>query len=115
MTGNEKSGPIDIEKALLDPGSVFASPEALLQQDGLSKEQKIEILRRWEYDASENCVAVEEGMPGDESGLLRRILLALGQLAGDIDVEHVGPTKQHGIPRGRQPNSSSRYVKKKPR
>jgi hypothetical protein len=99
MTDTEKPKPIDMDQALLDPGSVFASPEALLRCDDLSEEQKIEILRRWEYDASENCVAVEEGMPDGESDLLRRILLALDQLTGGIDTEQVGPTKQHGIPR----------------
>jgi hypothetical protein len=98
MTDAEKSGPIDMDQALLDPGSVFASPEALLQHEALSKAEKIEILRRWEYDASENCVAVEEGMPDGESDLLRRILLALDQLTGGIDTEQVGPKKQHGIP-----------------
>jgi len=99
MTDVEKSEPIDMDQALLDPGSVFASPEALLQHEALSKAEKIEILRRWEYDASENCVAVEEGMPNGESDLLQRVLLALDQLAGGIDTEQVGPTKQHGIPR----------------
>ena len=95
--GNEKQVP-DMEKALLDPGSVFASPEELLRHDGLSREQKTEILRRWEYDASEACVSVEEGMPGGESDLLRRILLALDELGNGVDVDKVGPTKQHGIP-----------------
>jgi len=38
-------------------------------------------------------------MPNGESDLLRRILLALNQFGGGTDVEHVGPTKQHGIPR----------------
>ena len=98
-----KSGELEraaLEQALLNPGSAFASPEELLRHEGVSKPQKIEILRRWAYDASENCVALEEGMPGGESDLLRRILLALDQLAGGIDVERVGPTKQHGIPRG---------------
>lgn len=103
MTDAEESRPIDMDQALLDPGSVFASPEALLRRGDLSKEQKIEILRRWEYDASENCVAVEEGMPDGESDLLRRILLALDQLTGGIDTEQVGPTKQHGIPRDPAP------------
>jgi len=37
-------------------------------------------------------------MPGGESDLLHRILVALDQLAGSIDVERIGPTKQHGIP-----------------
>jgi len=99
MTDAEKPTVVDMDQALLDPGSVFATPEAVVLHDGLSKDQKIEILRRWEYDASENCVALEEGMPDGESDLLRRILLALDQLAGSIDVEQVGPTKQHGIPR----------------
>lgn len=99
MTDPEKPVTIDMDKALLDPGSVFASPETLLLEEALSKKQKIEILRRWAYDASENCVAVEEGMPGGESDLLRRILLALDELTGGIDLEQVGPTKQHGIPR----------------
>jgi hypothetical protein len=99
MTDSERPTKVDMDQALLDPGSVFATPEALLLHDGLSKQQKIEILHRWEYDASENCVAVEEGMPDGESDLLRRILLALDRLTGGIDVEHVGPTKQHGIPR----------------
>ncbi len=98
MRDAEKPTSVDVEQALFNPGSVFAAPEAVLVHDGLSKQQKIEILRRWEYDATESCVAVEEGMPGGESDLLHRILLALDQLAGSIDVEQIGPTKQHGIP-----------------
>jgi len=98
MTDGKGPAMVDMDMALSDPGSVFATPEALLRHESLSKQQKIEILRRWEYDASETCVAVEEGMPGDETDLLRRVLLALDQLTGAIDVEHVGPTKQHGIP-----------------
>lgn len=99
MADTKQPTTIDMDRALLDPGSVFATPEALLAYEGLSASQKIEILRRWEYDASENAVAVEEGMPGGDGDLLRNILLALGQLTGGTDVEHVGPTKQHGIPR----------------
>ena len=62
-------------------------------------QQKVEVLRRWEYDASESCVATEEGMPDGESDLLRRILLALEKLSVKIDLDQVGPTKQHGIPK----------------
>ena len=90
--------PIDMDQAILDPASVFATPEAVLLHQELSKQQKIEVLRRWAYDASEVCVAVEEGMPGGENNTLRRVLLALDQLC-DVDVDQVGPTKQHGIPR----------------
>ena len=90
---------VDIDKALLDPGSVFASPEALLDHAGLSIEQKIEILRRWAYDAAELSVAIEEGMPNGENDLLRQILLALERLTGGIDLDKVGLTKQHGLTR----------------
>ena len=71
----------------------------MLAHDGLSQQQKIEILWLWEYYASEISVAVEEGMRGDNGDLLQRILLALNQLSGGVDVEGVGPSKQHGIPR----------------
>lgn len=99
MVDSERSATVDMDQALLDPGSVFATPEELLAQDDLSQQQKIEILRRWEYDASEIAVAEEEGMPGENGDLLHRILLALNQLTDGVDVEHVGPSKQHGIPR----------------
>jgi hypothetical protein len=99
MTNAERLSNVEMQQALLDPGSVFATPESLLLHKGLSTQQKIEILRRWEYDASEISVAVEEGMPDGNSDLLHRILLALDQLTGGTGMEQAGPTKQHGIPR----------------
>ena len=39
------------EKTLLDPASAFTSPEQVLTSAELSREQKIKILHRWEYDA----------------------------------------------------------------
>ena len=99
MVDTERPTTVDMEQALVDPGSVFATPEDLAAHKGLSTQQKIEILRRWEYDASEVSVAVEEGMPDGDGDLLRRILLALEQLSGGIDMERVAPTKQHGIPK----------------
>lgn len=89
--------PAEIEAAMAAPSSVFGDPEAVLAHDELTKEQKIEILRRWQYDAVELGVAVEEGMPGEDDGLLRRVMVALGELTGPVDVEHIGPTKQHGL------------------
>ena len=99
MTRSEESGEAPLEQVLLDPGSVFETPEAVLARKDLADREKIEILRRWEYDASEASVALEEGMPGLETDLLRRILLALESLGCSVDPDQVGPTKQHGIPR----------------
>jgi hypothetical protein len=50
----------DIEKALLNPAMVFKNPQEVVESNDLSPEQKIEILRRWEYDVRELQVADEE-------------------------------------------------------
>jgi hypothetical protein len=93
----EKQSEIDLDKARLDPGSVFSSPEELMDHPGLKREQKIEILRRWAYDASELAVAEEEGMAGGETSLLARVLGVLNTLTGGYDAEHSPPTKQEGV------------------
>jgi starvation-inducible DNA-binding protein len=82
---------------MLAPASVFASPEQVLDSPELTSAQKIEVLLRWEYDAAEEAVAVEEGMRGRDDDLVGRILAALGKLNAAIDIEHAGPSKQHGI------------------
>jgi hypothetical protein len=98
MTERKRSSAVDLESALLDPGAVFATPEDVVTCEGLSRQHKVDILQRWEYDASEVSVAVEEGMAGNNSDLVHRVLLALSRLTDAVDVEHVGPSKQHGIP-----------------
>jgi hypothetical protein len=44
---------------------------------------------------AEEAVAIEEGMPGQDSNLLRRFLLALSKLGAATDIERAGPSKQH--------------------
>lgn len=80
-----------------NPSASFDAPEQLLNDAALTIDQKIRLLRSWAYDASEMGVALEEGMRGGDEGLLRRILLALAALGETLDVEHVGPSKQHGL------------------
>ncbi len=89
--------PRELEQAMISPGSVFESPEQVLDARGLSIDQKIEILLRWENAALHEDVAVEEGMPDGDSDLVRRILVALGTLNAPVDMEHTGPSKLHGI------------------
>ncbi len=48
---------IDLSKAMLDPTAVFRGPEDVLQRAELTRAQKIEILRRWKFDALELQVA----------------------------------------------------------
>jgi hypothetical protein len=89
---------IDVKKAVTNPSAIFDKPEEVVERNDLSREQKIEILRRWEYDARELQVADEEGMaPSDpQPVILDAILNALRSLGAPADVEHSAPTKQGG-------------------
>jgi hypothetical protein len=72
---------IDLDKAKLDPASVFAAPKDVLTTPGLSLEEKKAILIRWEADAEALLRATEEGMPPADNRnpgeLLRAVHVAL--------------------------------------
>ncbi|MGM0743344.1 MAG: hypothetical protein ACQEVT_17420 [Pseudomonadota bacterium] len=94
MTDSER-----VLKAFLDPPDVFDSPLEVLADEELTKGQKIEILRRWVYDASEISVAEGEGMSIGNGDLLRQIMLALKELDVEIDPTRRPPTRQGGYDR----------------
>lgn len=88
---------IDLNLALQNPGRVFATPEKVAEHPSLSLQDKILILRSWEYGARDLEVAEEEGMEsstGKES-LLKRILILLSKLDEIADDGNPCPTK-HG-------------------
>ena len=97
MSEGQGRSPEWLDRARSDPGAVFAEPEDVLECAELSNEDRIQILRSWEYDAAELEVSTEEGMDGPKNGLLQRVLDALATLTDGHDAEHVGPTKQHGL------------------
>ena len=86
------------KKAFVDPASAFKTPAEIVAYGALSREQKIEILRRWEYDVRELQVADEEGMTTakPQAVTLDMIRAALRALGTPADVEHTAPTKQGG-------------------
>ena len=84
---------MDFEKAKLNPATAFKSPQEVVSSQELSREQKIEILLRWEQDARSMEVAEEEGMPGPQPKLLQPIGDALHALNYWPDTEHSGPSK----------------------
>lgn len=91
---------MDFDKVLLDPASVFHSPGDVCDDQRLSASQKVEVLRRWEYDARSQVVAEEENMPDTEDGagaVLDQVLSALAKLGEGPDGGHPAPTKQGGI------------------
>ena len=87
----------DLEKAILDPPSVFERPEDIVDAPAFTKAEKIAILKSWAYDATELEVAQEEGMPGPNRSLLPQILNSLRCLKGELDVEHPAPSKHHPL------------------
>jgi len=94
----EEKGVIDIEKAILDPAAIFKNPQQVIDNDDLSRDQKIEVLRRWEYDVREIQVLDDESTTAKETHAvtLDSVLNALRSLGAAIDVEHTAPTKQGG-------------------
>lgn len=84
------------ENIMLNPAREFVHPKDVLQEQSLTHEQKIQILRRWEYDARELEVAEEENMGGTAPSMLGEILNALHVLNASVDTEHSPPTKQGG-------------------
>jgi len=87
---------VAVEKALVDPALVFKTPEEVLTSNELSREQKIKILHRWEYDVRELEVAEEERMKGPKLVTLDAVLGALRSLGAPPDIERSAPTKQGG-------------------
>ncbi len=84
---------IDLDGALLDPAANFEGPDAVVENEILPLEYKVEILRRWAYDAIEMAVAEEEGMGGGEDVTIDVILAALHRLTGNHHSGYAGPTK----------------------
>ncbi|TDT43151.1 hypothetical protein DES49_0961 [Halospina denitrificans] len=88
---------MDTEKALTDPAAVFSTPREVVAEQALNTDQKIQILRRWEYDARELSVAEEENMSGGDGELLDQVLRCLHELGFSQDQGEGSPTKQGGV------------------
>ena len=85
---------IDVKKAMLDPMMVFKEPKEVVANHELTRDQKIEILRGWEYDARQLEVAEEEaGMAVRQPEMFDRVVQALHTLGVERDTEHTPPTK----------------------
>jgi len=87
---------VTFDQALNDPATFYVSPQNILQDQGLTDTQKIQLLRRWEYDERELAVAEEENMSGGPPSRLDEILQALQQLDLTDHTDHSSPTKQGG-------------------
>ena len=85
---------IDVTKAMLDPTMVFKEPKDVVASNELTRNQKIEILHRWKYDAQQLEVAEDEaGMAVRRPEMFDRVVQALHMLDLERDTEHTPPTK----------------------
>lgn len=87
---------IDIAKAMLDPAAIFQSPEDVIRCIDLSREQQIDILCCWAYDARDMEVAADATMLSLPSSCLNRILQALHTLNTQQASKRVAATKHEG-------------------
>jgi len=85
---------MNIEKALMNPADVYNQPDQVLQDASLTREQKMKILKQWEYDARVLEVAEEENMAGGEPSRLREIRQSLIELEGGGATDPPAVTKQ---------------------
>jgi hypothetical protein len=91
------------DDALTDVAKRYEDPKDILGAEDLSHQQKVKLLRQWEFDLRENLVASEENMTaetvpeGQSAELLRGVrkaLLSIG--ADDHKNENAAPTKTGG-------------------
>jgi hypothetical protein len=95
---SDKTAALKSKNGLNDPAATFKNPQQVVDNGMLTREQKIEVLRRWEYDIRELQVADDEGMtaPMAQPITLDSIFAALRSLGAPPDMEHSAPTKQGG-------------------
>ena len=76
---------LDLDRARLDPASVFTAPKDVLGVPGLSPEEKRSILVRWEADVEALLRATEEGMPPSENRSPAELLRAVHEAMQSLE------------------------------
>jgi hypothetical protein len=96
------------DKLVGDVSKHFATPEALIAEEDLTRDQKLELLRQWEYDLHLLQVATEENMtgdaaPGTNAEKLRQVHAAAEQIGGELDSEGSGAAKTGAVIKEEKP------------
>jgi hypothetical protein len=90
---------IDVKAAKTNPSKFFKTPAEVATYPGISREDKIEILRQWETDARLMAVADEESMGGGENshlGAVTQLLITLGDENKLPDADKTGTHSKLG-------------------
>lgn len=82
-----------------NPAAAYAHPNEVLEDASLSREQKIEVLREWHYDATRLQESAAENMTGGEPDRLQSVsnaLLKLG-VSPTAEADPRAPKPQSGV------------------
>jgi hypothetical protein len=104
------------DKLIGDVAQHFATPEALVAQEGLTREQKLALLRQWEYDLHLLQVATEENMTGDappgaNAEKIRQVHAAAEKLGAQLDTEGSGAAKTGACIKDEKPKKKVRTAR----
>ena len=81
---------MDIDRAMNNPASVFATPEALSESSELTAEQKRRVLLQWKDQLQQLQAADDEGMQQNDAAasttddLLGRVTSMLSRIDADL-------------------------------
>lgn len=90
------------DEVVVDVAKHFATPEALLANQDLTRDQKLALLRQWEYDLHLLHVATEENMTGDtpqgeNAVTIQQVHAAAEKLGATLDTEGSGAAKTGAV------------------
>ncbi|MGJ3258175.1 MAG: hypothetical protein ACFE0S_01100 [Rhodospirillales bacterium] len=71
---------MEFEELKKNPAKHFEDPGDVVAADGLSRTQKLEILRQWQLDAELLSVAESENMPGERQAPIASVRDAIRTL-----------------------------------
>lgn len=97
---------------VVDVAKHFATPEALLAREDITRDQKLALLRQWEYDLHLMQVATEENMtgdtpPGSNAEKIRQVHAAAEKLGAEFDTEGGGAAKTGAVIKDDKPKKVS--------
>jgi hypothetical protein len=82
-----------LKQALVNPAAVFAEPKEVVVNPTFSRQQKIDVLRRWEHDTRLFEASAKERLTDASEALLGEILESLHELDYWPDLEHPSSNK----------------------
>ena len=99
------------DKLVGDVAQHFATPDALLAEESLTREQKQALLRQWEYDLHLLQVATEENMTGDappgaNAEQIRQVHAAAEKLGAQLDTDGGGAAKTGAVIKEEKPKKA---------